>query len=208
VLWKDHRTLAAVLRDQGLVDCLVARYCMNKDDEFTEFHAGANLAHLVVAKAQQSVEKVTKGWLLWQSSSFDPTKGHAPFTHELESQAESKERQRLLIALNRLNARLVKDLKWLESLAPRPPIVSVGHGRLPQPLTIIAENTEYPFWSPTAKRLVTCAEGLSMREHGSRAIKAVRVFLEAMTHSDPREFTEAIRLFLERYRISTSGPGG
>jgi hypothetical protein len=205
VLWKDHRTLAAVLRDQGLVDCLVARYCMNKDEEFTELHVGVNLSHLVVAKAQQSVEKVTKGWLLWRSSSFDPTKGHAPFTRELESQAECKELQRLLAALNRLNPRLVKDLKWLESLAPRPPVVSMGQSGLPQSLTIITENTEYPFWSPKAKRLVTSAEGLSMREHGSRAIKTVRVFLEAMTHSDPREFTRAIRQFLERYRISTGG---
>jgi hypothetical protein len=203
VLWQNHKTLAAGLRDQGLIDCLVARYCLDHDGDFSTLDPPANLAHVVVAKAQQSVEKVTKGWLLWLSASFDPTKGHTPFTRQLESQLERKELQRLLRDLDRLNRRAVKEVKWLEGLAPHAPTVPAGQGGAPQPLTIIAQNTEYPFWSPASNRLVSSAEGFSPRVHGSRAIKAVRTFLEAMAQPDPPEYTEPIRQFLDRHRIST-----
>ena len=201
--WQDHRTLAEALRDQGLIDCLVAWNCLRNNEEFLIFDRTVNQAHVVAAKSQQAVEKVTKGWLLWLSASFDPTKGHTPFTHELESLRERKELKRLLTSLNRLNPRVVKDIKWLESLAPHPPKVPADqHGYL-QPLTIIGENTEYPFWSPAGNRLVASGEGLSMRVHGSRAIKAVRTFLEAMARSDPSEFTAPIRQFIDQNRIST-----
>jgi hypothetical protein len=102
VQWQDHRTLAEGLRDQGLVDCLVAWNCLKNNDEFVLFDRRMNLAHVVAAKAQQAIEKVTKGWLLWLSSSFDPTKGHTPFTRELESQVERREFKRLLFSLTGL----------------------------------------------------------------------------------------------------------
>ena len=201
--WQDHRTLAEGLRDQGLVDCLVAWNCLKNNDEFVLFDRRMNLAHVVAAKAQQAIEKVTKGWLLWLSSSFDPTKGHTPFTRELESQVERREFKRLLFSLNRLNRKVISDIKWLEGLAPRPPFVPADQAGAAQPLTLIAENTEYPFWLPARDQLVASAEGLFMRVHGSRAIKAARTFLEAMAQSDPPTFTKPIRQFLEEHRIST-----
>jgi hypothetical protein len=163
-----------------------------------------NLAHLVAAKAQQSVEKLTKGWLLWLSSSFDPTKGHTPFTRKLEAQIEQKDFARLLTSLNRLNPRVVNDIKWLENLAPHPPEIPPAEAGFAQPLTIISENTEYPFWLPARNQLVASSEGLFMRIHGTRAIKAARTFLEAMAKSDPPDFTGPIRQFLDEHRISTS----
>ncbi|MGO9814911.1 MAG: hypothetical protein ACLP53_29605 [Isosphaeraceae bacterium] len=201
--WQDHRTLAEGLRDQGLVDCLVAWNCLKNNDEFVLFDRRMNLAHVVAAKAQQAIEKVTKGWLLWLSSSFDPTKGHTPFTRELESQVERREFKRLLFSLNRLNRKVISDIKWLEGLAPHTPFVPADQAGAAQPLTIIAENTEYPFWLPARDQLVASAEGLFMRVHGSRAIKAARTFLEAMAQSDPPTFTKPIRQFLEEHRIST-----
>ena len=43
MLWQEPKTLAARLRDQGLVDCLVARYCLAKDGEFSELDPRVNL---------------------------------------------------------------------------------------------------------------------------------------------------------------------
>ena len=202
MLWQDHQTLAAGLRDQGLADCLVAHFCL-RDDDLSFPGRRMTLAHVVVAKSQQSIEKVVKGWLLWQSASFDPTKGHTPFTRELEQPELRPPLKRLLLVLGRLNPQLVRQIKWLEGLAPHPPGVPEGQRGFPQPLTIIPENTEYPFWSVANNRLLTSAEGIPLRPHGVDAFKAARTFLKAMAASDPKGFTEPIAAFLERYHMST-----
>src|SRR5436309_4958621 len=41
----------------------------------------------------------------------------------------------------------MRELKWLESLAPKPPPVDADQRGNLQLLEIIQENTEYPFWS-------------------------------------------------------------
>ncbi|HJT32839.1 MAG TPA: hypothetical protein VJ783_12435 [Pirellulales bacterium] len=205
--WLDHKTLAIGLRDQGLADCVAARFAL-RPGLIEILGSKTTLAHLVVAKSQQTVEKLTKAYLLWHSRSFDPTKGHTPFTRALEL----PENQRLVfdamcIKLNRLNRNVVAELKWLESLAPHAPEVPVQERGNLQPLTILAENTEYPFWSVGSGRLVTTANGLSMENHGVRAIKAVRTFLGAMSSSDPPQFTKALRQFLEDLPFSTAVTG-
>ncbi|HVA47509.1 MAG TPA: hypothetical protein VNH11_14155 [Pirellulales bacterium] len=73
-----------------------------------------------------------------------------------------------------------------------------------QPLTVLAENTEYPFWSAASEQLVTAACGLTMENHGVRAIKALRTLLDAMSRSDPPQFTKPIRQFLEDLPFSTA----
>jgi hypothetical protein len=40
----------------------------------------------------------------------------------------------------------MRELKWLESLAPKPPPVDADQRGNLQLLEIIQENTEYPFW--------------------------------------------------------------
>ncbi|HQU45206.1 MAG TPA: hypothetical protein PK867_20495, partial [Pirellulales bacterium] len=201
--WSDHKDLAVGLRDQGLADCVAARFAL-RPGSIEILGNSTTLAHLVAAKSQQSVEKLTKGYLLWHSRSFDPTKGHTPFTKALELQ----EIQRVVfdamcIKLNRLHRGVIAELKWLESLAPHAPDVSDHERGNLQPLTVLAENTEYPFWSAASEQLVTAACGLTMENHGVRAIKALRTFLDAMSRSDPPQFTKPIRQFLEDLPFST-----
>jgi hypothetical protein len=81
--------LAVALRDQGLADYLAARFAL-RPTNLKLFGRPITFAHLVVAKSQQAVEKLTKGYLLWHSKSFDPTKGHAPFTHLLKDQPQEQ----------------------------------------------------------------------------------------------------------------------
>jgi hypothetical protein len=203
-LWQQHRDLAVALRDQGLADYLAARFAL-RPTELKLFDRSITFAHLVVAKSQQAVEKLTKGYLLWHSQSFDPTKGHAPFTYLLEDQPQDQRRalERLIQALNHVNKKIVRQIKWLESLAPKPPDVpETERGNL-QPLTIIPETTEYPFWSQGKNRLVSPAEGITLLGHGVPAFKAARTYLAALAHSDPREYCHPIREFVDQFRLST-----
>jgi hypothetical protein len=202
--WRDHKTLAVGLRDQALADCIAARFAL-RPATFSLHHSQTTLAHLVTAKCQQSVEKLTKGYLLWHSGSFDPTRGHTPFTRTLG--LPEKQRaviDKLCMQLNRLSRRAVAELKWLESLAPHSPEALEGEKGYLQPLEGIQENSEYPYWSTPHGRLVTAAEGLDLEKHGVRAIKAVRIFFEAMALSDPRVYTKAIEVFLVAYSFSTA----
>jgi hypothetical protein len=158
VLWLQHKHLAFALRDQGLADFLAARFAL-RPLNLTLHGQPVTFAHMVVSKSQQTVEKSTKGYLLWHSQSFDPTKGHDPFTNLLEEQSQYQRRalERLIQALNLVNKSIVRELKWLESLAPRQPVVPEAERGNPQPLHIIQENTEYPFWSQSKQMLVTPA---------------------------------------------------
>ncbi len=162
-------------------------------------------AHMVVSKSQQTVEKLTKGYLLWHSQSFDPTKGHDPFTNLLEEQSQYQRRalERLIQALNLVNKSIVRELKWLESLAPRQPVVPEAERGNPQPLHIIQENTEYPFWSQAKQMLVTPAQGMTLLGHGVRAFKAARNYLTALSRSDPPDFSVPLRDFLVTFPMST-----
>lgn len=186
VLWQQNRKLALGLRDQGLADCLAARFALRPVEQRL-FDQPVTFAHLIVSKAQQAVEKLTKGYLLWLSQSFDPTKGHSPFTNLLEDESrQSRARiNRLIQALNMVNKLIVRELKWLESLAPRPPTVPEAERGNLQPLHIIQENTEYPFWSQARQSLIIPAQGITLRSHGVRAFKAVRNYLMALSQSDP-----------------------
>jgi hypothetical protein len=53
----------------------------------------------------------------------------------------------------------MRELKWLESLAPKPPPVDADQRGNLQLLEIIQENTEYPFWSAAKELLVAPAHG-------------------------------------------------
>ncbi len=204
MLWQQHRDLAVALRDQGLADYLAARFAL-RPTGLTVFERPVTFAHLVVAKSQQAVEKVTKGYLLWHSQTFDPTKGHAPFTYLLEDQPphQRKALERLIQALNHVNKKIVNQIKWLEALAPKPPVVSEAERGNPQPLNIILENSEYPFWSPAKNRLVGPAEGITLLGHGAPAFKAARTYLVAIGQSDPLDYCRPIREFLESNPLST-----
>lgn len=204
VNWLEHKTLAIGLRNQGLADCVAARFAL-RPGVIRILGCDTTLAHLVVAKSQQSVEKLTKGYLLWHSKSFDPTKGHTPFTRALTlPDSQRLYLEALCFKLNRLDRRVVAELKWLESLAPQPPELPPEERSDLQSLTIIAENTEYPFWSQSLQELVTTATGLSLENHGVRAIKAVRTFLQAIARSDPPQFTRGVREFLDELPFSTA----
>ncbi|MEN9666667.1 MAG: hypothetical protein RLZZ326_3030, partial [Planctomycetota bacterium] len=61
MLWEKHKELAIALRNQGLADCLAARFAL-RPVELTIFGQPVTFAHLVVSKSQQSVEKLTKGF--------------------------------------------------------------------------------------------------------------------------------------------------
>ena len=202
--WRDPKVLAAALRDQALADCIAARFVL-RPVTFPLFGNPTTLAHVVIAKSQQSVEKLLKGYLLWHSGSFDPTKGHTPFTATLALPDKQREViEALCIRLNKLNSRVVGQIKWLESLAPRPPDVPEAERGNLQPLSGIQENAEYPYWSAAHKRLVIAAEGLLLQNQGVQAIKAVRTLLTALADSDPRAFTKPIAEFLEAYPFSTA----
>jgi hypothetical protein len=204
LLWQQHRDLAVALRDQGLADFLAARFAL-RPIELQLFARPITFAHLVVAKSQQAVEKVTKGYLLWHSQSFDPTKGHTPFTHLLEDQPQDQSRAlaRLSQALNYVNKKIVRQIKWLESLAPRAPDVPEAERGNLQPLNIISESTEYPFWSQGRNRLVSPAEGITLLGHGAPAFKAARTYLVALGQSDPQDYCLPIRGFLNQFSLST-----
>lgn len=204
MLWQNNKDLAIALRNQGLADCLAARFALRPID-LKLFGQPVTFAHMVVSKGQQSVEKLTKGYLLWHSQSFDPTKGHAPFTELIEDQPQHHQRAltRLIQALNLVNKSIVRELKWLESLAPKPPIVTEDHRARLQPLEIIQENTEYPFWSTAKNSLVAPAEGITLLGQGVRSFKAVRTYLTALSKSDPPDYCGQIFEFLADHPMST-----
>ena len=102
-----------------------------------------------------------------------------------------------------MNKSIVRELKWLESLAPKPPIVADDQRGNLQPLEIIQENTEYPFWSASKCTLVVPAQGVTLWNHGVRAFKALRTYLTALSKSDPPEYCIQIADFLENHRMST-----
>jgi hypothetical protein len=202
--WQDHKILAGALREQGLADCIAARFAL-RPVSFPLFGNPTTLAHVVIGKSQQSVEKLLKGYLLWHSGAFDPTKGHRPLTETLT--LPEKQRgviEALCIRLNQLNPRVVGQIKWLENLAPHPPDVPEAERGNLQPLTGIQENAEYPYWSAPHNRLVIAAEGLLLQDQGVQAIKAVRTLLTALASSDPRAYTKPIAEFLETYPFSTA----
>ena len=203
-MWEKPKELAIALRNQGLADCLTARFALRPVD-LKLFGQPMTFAHLVVLKSQQSVEKLTKGYLLWHSQSFDPTKGHAPFTDLIEDQPQNQHRalKRFIQALNLMSNSMVRDLKWLESLAPKPPPVAPDQRGNLQPLEIIQENTEYPFWSAAKGLLVTPAHGITLLDHGVRAFKTVRTYLTALSKSDPPDYCKQIGEFLETHPMST-----
>jgi len=204
VLWEKNRELAIALRNQGLADCLAARFALRPVD-LKLFGQPVTFAHMVVSKSQQSVEKLTKGYLLWHSQSFDPTKGHTPFTELIGDQPEHNERalKRLMQALTLVSKSTVGELKWLESLAPKPPTVAEDlRGNL-QPLEILQENTEYPFWSTGQGALVAPAQGITLLNQGVRAFKALRTYLTALSKSDPPDYCRPIGEFLETHPMST-----
>lgn len=204
MLWQQHRELATSLRDQALADYLAARLAI-RSQELIVVDRVTTFAHLAVAKSQQAVEKITKGYLLWHSQSFDPTKGHTPFTQLLEDQPqhERKALERLVQALNHANKKIVRQVKWLETLAPRLPDVPESDRGNFQPLSLIAPNTEYPFWSVAENRLISPAEGLTMLGHAAPAFKAARTYLFALGQSDPQAYCMPIRRFLETYALTT-----
>jgi hypothetical protein len=204
VLWQQNRNLALSLRDQGLADCLAARFTL-RPVELRLFQQPVTFAHPTVSMSQQAVEKLTKGYLLWHFQSFDPTKGHAPFATLLEDQPPQQRRalERLIQALDRLNGSIVREIKWLESLAPKLPAVPEAERGNLQPLHILPENAEYPFWSPAGRVLVTPARGITLLGHGVRAFKAVRTYLTALAQSNPPGYCLAIREFLESFPMST-----
>ena len=170
-----------------------------------ELFGRLSLSPCVVAKSQQAIEKVTKGYLLWHSQSFDPTKGHAPFTYLLQDQPPNQRKPLKLLteALNHVNKRIVKEILWLESLAPKPPAVPEAERGNLQPLNIILVNTEYPFWSSAKNRLLSPAEGITLRGDGIRAFKAARTYFVALAKSDPRDYSRPIQDFLDSYPLST-----
>ena len=149
--WRDHKVLAIALRDQSLADCVAARFAL-RPFAWPVLGEQTTLSHIVVAKCQQSVEKLVKGFLLWQSASFDPAKGHAPFTETLDLPEGHRETIReLCFDLNRRDRNVVRELQWLESLAPYRPQAALGQEGMPQSLNIIPMNSEYPFWCPARK---------------------------------------------------------
>jgi len=204
VLWEKHKELAIALRNQGLADCLAARFAL-RPVELTIFGQPVTFAHLVVSKSQQSVEKLTKGFLLWQSQSFDPTKGHAPFTELIDDQPQNQRRTlaRLMQTLNLANRSIVRELKWLESLAPTPPSIAADQRGSLQSLEIIQENTEYPFWSASQESVVSPAQGITLLGHGVRAFKALRTYMAVLSKSDPADYCSEIGEFLEDNPMST-----
>lgn len=203
MLWLQHGVLAAALRDQGLADYLAARFAL-RPVQLRLFGQPVTFAHVTVSKAQQAVEKLTKGYLLWQFPSFDPTKGHSPFTSLIADQPthQSRALKRLTQTLNLVNRSIVRELKWLESLAPKLPIVPVADRGNRQPLHIIEENAEYPYWSSARNSLVTSATGMTL-EHGVRAFKAARTYLTSLSQSDPPGYCTPIREFLQTFPMST-----
>ncbi len=204
MLWQKNKELAIALRNQGIADCLAARFALRPVD-LKLFGEPVTFAHLVVSKSQQSVEKLTKGYLLWHSQSFDPTKGHTPFTELIADQPQSHQRAltRLIQALNLVNSSIVRELKWLESLAPKPPLVAEAERGNLQPLEIIQENTEYPFWSAAKGTIVAPAQGITLRNQGIRSFKALRTYLTALSKSDPPDYCKVIGEFLENHPMST-----
>lgn len=202
--WEKNEALAIALRNQGLADCLAARFALRHVD-LTLFGEPVTFAHLVVSKSQQSVEKLTKGYLLWHSQSFDPTKGHSPFTEAIEDQSPIHKRAlaRLTLGLRLGSKTLVRDLKWLESLAPKPAEIAEGRRGDLQPLEIIRENTEYPYWSEPMGSLVAPARGITLRNQGLRAFGTLRTYLKVLSQSDPDDYCGQIRDFLVDHPMST-----
>jgi hypothetical protein len=153
--------------------------------------------------------KVTKGYLLRLSGSFDPAKGHKPFTTALEQYDDLKKpMKRLLQSLNRANSRLVSELKWLESLAParpKPPDPPAGAAADPQPLHIITMNSEYPFWigGQADGRLSYPAAVFAPQKFAVRAFKVARAYIDILAESEPEDFCLPLRTFLNQYPFST-----
>lgn len=207
--WQNHQVLAAALRDQGLADILAGKFCL-RADEFTISGVVTTLGHVAVAKCQQGIEKLTKGYLLRLSGAFDPTKGHKPFTTALEQYDDLKKpMKRLLQSLNRANSRLVSELKWLESLAPakpKPPAPPAGAPVVgPHPLNIIPMNSEYPFWNEnlTGGSLSYPAAVFVPRNFPVRAFKTARTYIDILAESEPEDFCLPLRIFLNHYPFST-----
>ncbi len=109
----------------------------------------------------------------------------------------------MIQALNYVNKAVVRQVKWLESLAPKVPNVPEAERGNLQPLNIIPVTTEYPFWSPGKNRLVSPAEGITILGHAAPAFKAARTYLVALGQSDPVEYCIPIQNFLGEFSLST-----
>lgn len=201
--WREHQPLAYSLRDQALADLIAARVVL-RPLPFVINGQRTLLAHAAVSKSQQASEKLLKGWLLWHSRSFDPTKAHAPLSLALAGKGAAFHRmQGLCQRLNLFDRKLVNEIKWLEGLAPgRPRSNATSSGGL-QPLNILTRNTEYPYWHALLPGLVTPGAGLSL-DDALRALRAVKRLCESLSGADPRPYGEPIREFLEAHPLTLS----
>jgi hypothetical protein len=82
----------------------------------------------------------------------------------------------------------MRELKWLESLVPKPPPVDADQRGNLQLLEIIQENTEYLPGRPAKSRSSLPRMGIRLFGQGVRAFKTLRIYLTALSKSDQLEY--------------------
>jgi HEPN domain-containing protein len=176
---QDRLSFARKLRDQGLVDLLIAQEIFLVTEVLklpvAQNQPQINRYHLTIAKSQQSLEKVVKGYLLWHQESVSPFGGHAVITGIFDKQigGNTSRLEKLRRAL-RTAKKIHGDIRWLESAAPRAPSGRRGWADLNA--ADLVENAEYPFSHPSAG-IVCPAEHFTYRD-ARRAIQTARQTLQ------------------------------
>lgn len=142
MIWQDYRTIAGGLRDQACADLLAAAFLL-RSQEFTINGQQTTFTHVVMAKCQQACEKLLKGYFLFVDRSFDPTAGHRPMSDTTEmTEHQIRRRDKFFITVNRGNSKIVSELKWIESHAPRRPQALIGEN--PAPLAAAPAGLQLP----------------------------------------------------------------
>ncbi len=182
---QDRLSFACKLRDQGLVDLLIAQEVLLIKKVFklpgAQYLPPINRYHLTIAKSQQSLEKVVKGYLLWHRESVSPFGGHAVITGIFDKQigGNTSRLKKLRETLRR--TKIHGDIRWLESMAPKAPSGQRGGADLNA--ADLVENAEYPFSHPSAG-IVCPAEHFTDRD-ALRAILTARQTLQIVASLSP-----------------------
>ncbi len=136
--------------------------------------AKINRFHLVIAKSQQSVEKIMKGYLLWHEESFNPFGTHSIITGLIDKEigGRTSRLRKVRETLQRSPGHLFEELKWLEASAPKAPKFTNLAALSSKD---ILHNSEYPFFCERAG--IVCPAEYFTQNDALRALNSARKFL-------------------------------
>jgi hypothetical protein len=190
----EQKLLAEKMRDQSLVDLLIAQ--VNRGQKGFRLGAvQANRNHLVISKCQQSAEKLLKAYFVWHGDSLNPFRGHTPMQDVLGGKGGLTPRlQKFRRTVRQSPHGLLTQITWLENLAPSGAPNGVA-SLAALNATDLTENTEYPFYSKNRAQIVSPAEHFGDQQ-GIGAMRAAYFLCDFIAESDETAFGVAVEQFV------------